>query len=90
VPEPPKRGKPNSRLAYSEILPNEKGATCAAFLQRAPSYFAVHGIGHIERVMTDNAWAYRYSLGETIEQLGAKQVFIRPPLSVAERQGRTL
>jgi hypothetical protein len=59
----------HSRLAYSEILPNEKGATCTAFLQRAAVYFAVHGIGHIERVMTDNAWAYRYSLGETIEQL---------------------
>ena len=54
----------HSRLAYSEILPDEKGATCAAFLARAAAYFAGHGITRIERVMTDNAWAYRYSLRE--------------------------
>ena len=54
----------HSRFAYSEILPDEKGATCSQFLRRAATYFAAHGIGHIERVMTDNAWAYRYSLGE--------------------------
>ena len=34
----------HSRLAYSEILPDEKGATCAAFLDRAAAYFAAHGI----------------------------------------------
>ena len=49
----------HSRLAYSEVLPDEKGATCAAFLARAAAYFAAHGIARIERVMTDNAWAYR-------------------------------
>src|SRR5687768_2843396 len=52
----------HSRLAYSEILPDEKGTTCAAFLARAATYFAAHGITRIERLMTDNAWAYRYSL----------------------------
>ena len=46
----------HSRLAYSEILADEKGATCAAFLARAAAYFAAHGITRIERVMTDNAW----------------------------------
>lgn len=45
----------HSRLAYSEILPDEKGATCAGFLQRAIDYFAAHGIAQIERLMTDNA-----------------------------------
>ena len=49
----------HSRLAYSEILADEKGPTCAAFLIRAADYFADHGIARIERVMTDNAWAYR-------------------------------
>ena len=49
----------HSRLAYSEVLADEKGATCAAFLARAAAYFAAHGIARIERVMTDNAWAYR-------------------------------
>lgn len=51
----------HSRLAYSEILPNEKGVTCAAFLERAAAYFAGKGITRIERVMTDNAFAYRHS-----------------------------
>jgi hypothetical protein len=51
----------HSRLAYSEILPDEKGATCAAFLERAFAYFAAHGITGIERLMTDNARGHRYS-----------------------------
>ena len=49
----------HSRLAYSEVLPDEKGTTCAGFLDRAAGYFAARGIPRIERVMTDNAWAYR-------------------------------
>ena len=49
----------HSRLAYSEVLPDEKGITCAGFLARAIDYFAAHGITRIERLMTDNAWAYR-------------------------------
>ena len=84
----------HSRFAYSEILADEKGATCRAFLLRAASYFAAHGIGQIERVMTDNAWAYRYSLGDAVDQLGAKQVFIRPHCpwqnGKVERLNRTL
>jgi hypothetical protein len=34
----------HSQLAYSEILPDEKGTTCAAFLTRAAAFFAAHGI----------------------------------------------
>ncbi len=84
----------HSRLAYSEILPDERGATCRAFLLRAADYFQAHGIGQIERVMTDNAWAYRYSLVDAVRQLGAKQVFIRPHCpwqnGKVERLNRTL
>ena len=68
----------HSRLAYSEILPDEKGPTCADFLARAIDYFAAHGITRIERLMTDNAWAYRWSLRELCEAHAIKQVFIRP------------
>jgi transposase len=39
----------HSRLAYSEVLPDERGATCAGFLARAAAYFAAHGIDRIER-----------------------------------------
>ncbi|WP_433278476.1 DDE-type integrase/transposase/recombinase [Pseudonocardia xinjiangensis] len=77
----------HSRLAYSEVLTDEKGATCAGFLARAAAYFASYGIIRIERVMTDNAWAYKWSLRAIINQLGARQVFIKP-LPVAERQSR--
>jgi transposase InsO family protein len=84
----------HSRLAYSEILPDEKGTTCAAFLARAAAYFAEHGITRIERVMTDNAWAYRWSLREVIGALGARQKFIKPHCpwqnGKVERLNRTL
>jgi transposase InsO family protein len=83
-----------SRLAYSEVLPDEKGTTCAGFLTRAAAYFAEHGISHIERVMTDNAWAYRYSLREVVATLGARQKFIKPHCpwqnGKVERLNRTL
>ena len=84
----------HSRLAYSEVLPDEKGTTCAAFLTRAAGYFAGHGITRIERVMTDNAWAYRYSLREVVAELGARQKFIKPHCpwqnGKVERLNRTL
>ena len=78
----------------SEVLPDEKGVTCAAFLARAIEYFAAHGIGRIERLMTDNAWAYRWSLRELCTAHGIRQKFIRPHCpwqnGKAERFNRTL
>jgi transposase InsO family protein len=68
----------HSRLAYSEILSDEKGPTCAAFLDRAIAYLAAHGISRIGELMTDNAWAYRYSLREVCAAHGIKQIFIKP------------
>jgi len=84
----------HSRLAYSEVLPDEKGATCAAFFERAVGYFAAHGITRIERLITDNAWAYRYSLREVCAIHGIQQKFIKPHCpwqnGKAERFNRTL
>jgi transposase InsO family protein len=86
----------HSRLAYSEILPDEKGETCAAFLERATAYFAAKGIARIERVMTDNAFAYRNSndIKRVCAALGAKQKFIKPHCpwqnGKVERLNRTL
>jgi transposase InsO family protein len=48
-----------SRLAYTEPLSDEKGATAAGFLARAKVWFAAHGITHIHRVITDNGACYR-------------------------------
>src|SRR5512144_2922317 len=82
------------RLAYSEILPDEKRPTCAAFLQRAVASFAEHGIARIERLMTDNAWAYRYSLRAVCAEHGITQKFIQPHCpwqnGKVERLNRTL
>jgi transposase InsO family protein len=47
-----------TRLAYVEVLGDEKAQTVAAFLRRAVAFYANHGI-HIERVMTDNGAGYR-------------------------------
>ena len=63
----------HSRLAYSEVLPDEKGVTCASFLARAAAYFTDHGIDRIERVMTDNAWAYKHSIKAVCAVIGARQ-----------------
>jgi transposase InsO family protein len=70
----------HSRLAYAEILPDEKGPTAAAFLLRAASHFAAQGIPAIERVLTDNAFTYRRSTAfrDAVAALGARQKFIRP------------
>ena len=86
----------HSRLAYSEIHNDEKGDTCAGFLERAAAYFAAHGIDRIERVMTDNHWSYRRSnaVAAVIDQLNATHKFIRPHCpwqnGKVERFNRTL
>jgi transposase InsO family protein len=84
----------HSRLAYSEVLPDEKGPTCADFLDRAIAYFAAHGITRIERLMTDNAWAYRWSLRQVCADHQIKQKFIKPHCpwqnGKVERLNRTL
>ncbi|CAL9447688.1 IS481 family transposase [Streptomyces sp. enrichment culture] len=63
----------HSRLAYSEVHPDEKAATCAAFLTRAAAFFATCGIDRIERVLTDNAWPYRKSFAwrQALTDVGA-------------------
>jgi transposase InsO family protein len=84
----------HSRLAYSEVLDDEQGPTCAAFLERAIGYFASHGIARIERLITDNAWAYRFSLRSVCAEHGIRQKFIRPHCpwqnGKVERLNRTL
>jgi transposase InsO family protein len=48
----------HSRLAYTEILPDERKDTTAAFLARAAAWYAAAGIT-IERVLSDNGGCYR-------------------------------
>jgi transposase InsO family protein len=61
-----------SRLAYAEVLPDERAATAVAFLQRALKAFARYGIT-VERILTDNGAAYR----ATIHALACKALGIR-------------
>jgi transposase InsO family protein len=69
----------HSRLAYAEVLADERGETCAGFLGRAGAFFAAHGIG-VQRVLTDNALGYRHSgaFRAVVAELGAVQRFCRP------------
>jgi len=69
----------HSRYAYSEILPDEKAPTAAAFFERAVEHFAKRGVA-IEAVMTDNHWSYTRSnkLTELLEHIGATHILIRP------------
>jgi transposase InsO family protein len=46
-----------TRLAYIEVLENEKAVTAVGFLRRAVAHFGDYGI-RVERVMTDNGSAY--------------------------------
>jgi transposase InsO family protein len=47
-----------SRLAYAEVLTDERGATVAAFIRRALTWFRVRGV-QVQRVLSDNGPAYR-------------------------------
>jgi transposase InsO family protein len=68
----------HSRLAYSEILPNEKRASCLAFLFNALRFFRRYGVA-VERVMTDNGSAFksrRYA--KALRRLGVGHKRTRP------------
>lgn len=68
-----------SRLAYTELLADERGPACAGFLARAAAWFASHGV-RIERVMTDNAFAYTNSrlFKAALADIGARHLTTRP------------
>ncbi|WP_406609769.1 integrase core domain-containing protein [Planctomonas psychrotolerans] len=75
----PRRGQRPTRRAHAEIHPDEKAITAAGFLSKAAAYFQRHGIEKIERVITDNAFAYRKSAAfPAVAVLGATQKFIKP------------
>ncbi len=61
-----------TRLAYVEVLSDEKATSAVAFLRRAIAFYASHGIS-VERVMTDNGACYR----STIHALACRALSIR-------------
>lgn len=67
-----------TRLAFVEVLPDEKGATAAGFLRRAVAWFKGMGIT-VERVLSDNGSCYRSRLhAQACRELGMRHLFTRP------------
>jgi len=69
----------HSRLAYGELLDDERAATTTAFFQRALAWFDARGI-HTRRVMSDGAWSYtrNRSLAELLADRDIPQI-VTPP-----------
>ena len=68
----------HSRVAYVEVLDNEKGLTATAFLRRAVRWFAKAGV-RTERVLTDNGSCYRSrDFRSACEELGISPRRTRP------------
>jgi len=61
-----------SRLAYAEVLPDEKATTAAGFLRRAVDFYRRHGIS-VDAVLSDNGSAYR----STVHALACRALGIR-------------
>ena len=69
----------HSRLAYGELLDDERATTTTAFVERALNWFAAHGI-QTRRVMTDGAWSYarNRSLKALLTDRGIRHI-VTPP-----------
>ena len=67
-----------SRLAFSQILPNEKADSAIAFLRAALAYYASLGIT-VARVMTDNGSCYKaFAFRDACRELGLKHLRTKP------------
>jgi transposase InsO family protein len=67
-----------TRLAYVEVLGDEKARTAIGFLRRAAAFYRAHGIT-VERVMTDNGSAYRSRIHAiACRTLGIKHIRTQP------------
>jgi transposase InsO family protein len=69
----------HSRLAYTEIHPDEKAGTVTGFVERALAFYAAHGITP-RRLQTDNAWVYIHntSLRRLLNERGIQHRRIPP------------
>lgn len=67
-----------SRLAYAEVLADEKASTAVGFLRRAVAFYRRHGIS-VERVLSDNGSAYRSTMHAlACRSLGIRHLRTRP------------
>ena len=67
-----------TRLAYVEVLEDERAITAVGFLKRAVAFYRAHGI-HVERLMTDNGNPYRSKIHALCcRMLGIRHLRTRP------------
>ena len=67
-----------TRLAYAEVLTDERGVTAAGFLSRAVEFFNQHGIT-VERLITDNGSPYRSAVHAiACRALGIRHIRTQP------------
>ena len=67
-----------TRLAYAEVLSDEKATTAIAFLRRAIAFFKRHGM-QVRELLTDNGSAYRSAVHAiACRALGIRHLRTRP------------
>ncbi len=68
----------HTRLAYVEVLPDERASTATAFLRRALAWYRARGI-EVKRIMTDNGSCYVSNrFAALCQERGVRQIFTRP------------
>jgi transposase InsO family protein len=67
-----------SRIAFTQIKPDEKKKSATSFLKAAVAYYASLGV-KVERVMTDNGSCYRsFAFRNLCKRLGLKHIRTKP------------
>src|SRR5215207_1514778 len=67
-----------SRIAFVQVMADQRKERAVAFLEAAVAYFANLGV-RVERVMTDNGSCYRSKMFRAAcQRLGLRQIFTRP------------
>jgi transposase InsO family protein len=78
-----------SRIAFNQVMRDERNASAVAFLEAAVVYYASLGVT-VERVMTDNGSCYlSRGFGQACNKLGLKHIKTKPH-TPNQRQGRAL
>ena len=79
-----------SRVAFSQIMPDEKKESATAFLKDAIAYYRSLGVT-VSRVMTDNGACYKaFAFRDACRTLGLKHIRTRPYTPKDQRKGRLL
>lgn len=67
----------HSRLAYSDVLPDETTNSSLRFAQNAIAFFEKHGVS-VERIMTDNGVGYKKRYARQLKKWGIKHKTTKP------------